>query len=136
LEYTQVSQTEEQKCAIWHNTNRHIYIPEAYDGCSFAIPIPKEAVLQLQGTLGMTHEEAFQWPRVDAEFNDAAFCAYIELRSSELTSASAVTGWNGFHQVYREKLLKYYINGLSPFMQRKSKIYMSSLAIMLPSFHQ
>jgi hypothetical protein len=30
-----------------------------------------------------------------------------------------VTGWNGFHQVYREKLLKYYINCPSSFLLQK-----------------
>jgi hypothetical protein len=63
--------------------------PEAYGGRSFAIPIPKEAVSQLRGTIGMAREEAFQWPGVDMEFDGAASRAYAELGSPELTSASA-----------------------------------------------
>jgi hypothetical protein len=63
--------------------------PKAYGGRSFTIPIPKEAVSQPQGTIGMTREEAFQWPGVDTEFDEAASHAYAELGSPELTSASA-----------------------------------------------
>jgi len=67
--------------------------PEAYSGHSFAIPMPKEAVSQLRGTIGMSHEEALGWPGVDAEFDDAAYRAYAALGSPLLTSTSA---WNVF----------------------------------------
>jgi hypothetical protein len=65
--------------------------PEAYGGRSFAIPVPKEAVEKLRETIGMTREEAFRWPGVDAEFDAAAYRAYAELGSPELTSATAWT---------------------------------------------
>jgi hypothetical protein len=45
------------------------------------------------------------------------------LTHTDPATVPTVTGWNGFYQVYREKLLKYYINGLSSFMQKRSNIY-------------
>jgi hypothetical protein len=41
------------------------------------------------------------------------------------TASHVVTRWNGFHQVYREKLLKYYINCLSFLCKEDSKIYIN-----------
>jgi hypothetical protein len=65
--------------------------PEAYGGGSFAIPVPNEAVCQLRSTIGTSREDVFQWPGVDAEFNDAAYRVYAELGSPELVSTSAWT---------------------------------------------
>jgi hypothetical protein len=53
---------------------------------------------------------------IDLEVHLDGFCFLSELLLVPYKVLCVVTGWNGFHQVYREKLLKYYINGLSPFM--------------------
>jgi len=94
-------------------------------------------IVMLQGKFEQFNN-LLTWPHIHGSENNKIICdlnlwLYWTWFMTNLNSSIIdidgptyiITGCNGFHQMYREKLLKYDINCLSFFMLRRLKIYIN-----------